>query len=137
MLLGFRHPELIKFVGDMNAPLIVPRDIEKLPGHVLYDFAYSPSIYSFGPPGHPNRKEYDIFELANKADTATAPYIFLSIGIQDKFIDFLPRHRELAELLRTKKLKYEYHEVPGDHRYRDWDLHVMDVIKSMRRVLAF
>jgi enterochelin esterase-like enzyme len=137
LLAGLRYPDMFRFVGDINGAIIIPRMLDVFQGHPRYEFAYAPSVHSFGNAGNPNRKEYDVFELVKQSDTSKASYIFMMAGIQDAFTDFLPYHRELAALMAAKGLKYEYHEVRGRHSWRDWDWEVMEVIRSMRKLLNF
>ena len=66
---------------------------------------------------------------------ASVPYIYLSIGTQDGYRDFLPAHRELTDLLRAHGIPYEYHELPGEHNWYFWDQEIRPLLQRLQDIL--
>jgi enterochelin esterase-like enzyme len=74
------------------------------------------------------RQKSDPFVLARSADPEKTPYLFLSCGEQE---GLLPVNRNFAALLESRRLRYEFHVVPGGHDWNQWDKRLPGVFQSM------
>ena len=118
LTLGLRHPGVFRFIGDLSGgldiPFVIP-DLEKygrggLRPSLTRAFGTDTTGWAAVAPER----------LAGTIDSAHAPYIYMATGIQDEFRLRLPLHRALADLLRSRGLRYEYHETPGRHSWDYW-----------------
>jgi len=83
---------------------------------------------AFSEKGSRARFENDLFRLFQEFpanEIADLPYIYLSCGISDGFLE---ASRSFAELLKNKKIKFEYHEVIGGHEWNYWNRQLADLI---------
>jgi S-formylglutathione hydrolase FrmB len=136
LMLALRHPSLYKFAGSLSGAISYPRgmnDTSRPAERSLY-----PSLRrAFG--GKPNgfRNAHDIFFLYRQTPKDLLPYIYMVMGTQDAYRNFLPAHRAFTDLLRTYGAAYEYHEMPGGHSWQFWDREIQPLLMRMREVLKF
>jgi putative tributyrin esterase len=122
--LALSHPELFAFAGGISSAIDVPRrpfSIKRIQQSRHYR-----SI--FGSWGSVTRQNSDPFALARSADPERTPYLFLSCGEQE---GLLPVNRNFAALLESRRLRYEFHVVPGGHDWNQWDKRLPGVFQSM------
>ena len=126
LTLGLRHPRLFRFIGAMSAsldiPLMIP-DLERngrggLRSSLTMIFGHDTSSWGSHAP----------FRLAAAVRREEAPYVYLVNGIHDEFALRLSLYRELADLLRSRTLSYEYHETPGRHAWEYWGQEIPGVV---------
>jgi putative tributyrin esterase len=112
--IALHHPELFAFAGGLSSAIDVPRR-----GFVLKRFHQSRHYSAiFGPSGSQTRRDNDPFVLARSANTAGAPYFFLTCGEQE---GLLPSNREFATLLAQRHFRHEFHTIPGGHNWEQWN----------------
>jgi S-formylglutathione hydrolase FrmB len=124
---GLKYPATFAFAGSMSGALApatwTETDLKNLKS--IYDSL--PPV--FGPTGSDTRNVNDIFRIA-QALTASRisvlPYFYLDSGTEDFFIE---TNHHFAELLREKKIPYEYRELPGTHSWQYWDQQVKEVLR--------
>ena len=81
----------------------------------------------FGKPGSETRANNDVYALAAKADPKSLPYLYLTEGTSDPWLE---PNRDLARVLSSAKIAYEYHESPGTHDWKFWDREIGSVIAA-------
>jgi S-formylglutathione hydrolase FrmB len=123
---GLKSPGTWAFAGSFSGALDVPR--RPAPDGKLNPMQQE-LLKIYGPADSPTRVENDIFALAEKAEAARMPYFYLDCGTED---GLLPGNRQFVAVLQTKKIGYEYRELPGAHTWIYWD----QQLPQMLRVLA-
>lgn len=125
---GIKHPELFAFAaslsGALGAAVWTENDLRQfgaaLPRSVMQ---------TFGPTGSETRAANDLMKLVREfpaARLASLPYFYLDCGTED---GLLPFSRALTDLLRERKIPYEYRELPGQHNWTYWDAQVLEVLR--------
>jgi S-formylglutathione hydrolase FrmB len=136
LMLALKHPSMFKFAGSLSGAITYPRDI----GDTLRpaERALAPSLRrAYGARNNGFRNNHDVFYLYRQTAKESLPYLYLVIGVQDGFRNFLPAHRAFTDLLRVYGAAYEYHETPGGHSWQYWDREIQPLLKRMREVLSF
>lgn len=110
---ALKDPAKFFFAGSMTGALSAPLDL----GNEVEEFREG-LMQAFGPADDPRRSQNDVFSLAAAADPAQLPYFYLDCGTQDSF---LATNRRFAALLQSRRISYEYHELPGGHEWPYWD----------------
>ena len=121
MRMGLKHPELYGFAASLSGAFNVTR----LETYGWTDALRVEFARAFGPPGSDRRRADDLFELASRVDRSGLPELYFDIGTDDPF---LPGNRELAEILRSRKIPHEYRELAGAHNWTYWDRQIVDVL---------
>jgi S-formylglutathione hydrolase FrmB len=135
-MLALKHPRLFRFAGSLSGALSFPRDLMDPTARAGQLIAASfPSLPTDPKTLQAFRERYDLFRLA-RSTADSLPYFYLSIGAQDGFQEFLPAHRELTDILRSRGIAYEYHEVPGGHNWLFWDREIQPMLRTMMEVLT-
>jgi len=122
---ALKQPSLFCFAGSMTGALSAPLNL----GNEVEEFREG-LLNAFGTADDPRREQNDVFSLARAADPAQLPYIYLDCGAQDSFLGI---NRRFANLLQSRGIRYEYHELPGGHEWQYWDGRlptVLDVARS-------
>lgn len=134
-MLALKHPRLFRFAGSLSGALSFSRDLLDTTTRAGRLIAASFRPLHANPKAlREFRDKYDLFRFA-KTTADSLPYLYFSIGAQDGFLEFLPAHRELTDILRLRGVAYEYHEVPGGHDWPFWDREVQPLLKKMMEVL--
>lgn len=120
---ALKHPQMFFFAGSMTGALSAPLDL----GNEVEEFREG-LAQAFGPPEDPRRSQNDVFSLAEAADPARLPYLYLDCGAQDSF---LATNRRFAALLQSRGIPYEYHELPGGHEWTYWDGRIPSVLIAL------
>jgi S-formylglutathione hydrolase FrmB len=124
LLFTLRRPGLFGFAASISGAFSGPSGIEEVMPQL------KPSIdQAYGTWGSPTRKENDLDSLIAAADPPTIPYLFLECGTADPL---LPSNRHVVAELSSRKIAYEYHELPGAHTWPFWD----NSVQSFLGVLA-
>jgi len=86
----------------------------------------------FGAWGSDTRRENNPYVLANSADPASVPYLYLTCGEQE---GLLPANQRFAALLKKRGFKYEFHPGPGGHDWNQWNRTLPELFESLREHL--
>jgi putative tributyrin esterase len=84
---------------------------------------------AFGASGSPGRTENNLYLLAAKADAKDLPYFLLTCGTTD---GLRSDDLQMADLMRSVGIKYEYEEFPGNHEWPVWDRSVAMLLQYLR-----
>lgn len=134
-LLALKHPRLFRFAGSLSGALSFSRDLMDTTTRAGKLIAASfRSLHANPKTLQEFRDNNDLFRLA-KTTADSLPYLYFSIGAQDGFLEFLPAHRELTDILRARGIAYEYHEVPGGHNWLFWDREILPMLRKMMEML--
>jgi S-formylglutathione hydrolase FrmB len=138
IMLALKHPRLFRFAGSLSGALSFSRDLMDTTTRAgkllasnfrpLYSQGKEHALQAF-------RDTYDLFQLARTVSD-TLPYFYFVTGTQDAFVEFLPAHRDLTDILRSRGIAYEYLEVPGRHNWQFWDREIQPLLKRMWDVLT-
>jgi putative tributyrin esterase len=131
--LGLRHPHTFHFIGALSGSLDVPfliPDLERngrtgLKSSLEHIFGRDTTFWAAHAPSR----------LAASIPASEAPYFYLANGIQDEFARRLSLYRDFADLLRSRSLRYEYHETPGRHSWEYWDQEIPGVIHRFLQIV--
>jgi putative tributyrin esterase len=119
---GLKYPQLFSiaasFSGALNAPDGLSHDqpafVEQLK-----------RVY--GSVDSRTRPDNDIYELVKFANPEKLPYLYLTCGTADHL---LAANREFVASLPARKIRYEYHELPGAHEWTFWDRSIHDFLQG-------
>lgn len=95
----------------------------------VIDWTHPTVVAAFGPPGSEGRKNADATALLKSVKTDGLPYYYLDIGTGD---GLLPGNREVTEVLRERKIPYEYHEERGVHGWEFWNRRIPFLLSLIR-----
>jgi S-formylglutathione hydrolase FrmB len=136
MMLGLRHPSKYEFVGSLSGAITFPRGMSDTTRPA--ERSLFPSLRrAFGEKPNNSRNAHGVFLLYRQTSKDSLPYMYMVIGIQDGYRNFLPAHRAFTDLLRTYGAAYEYHETQGGHNWQFWDREIQPLLRRMREVLKF
>jgi putative tributyrin esterase len=136
LMLALRHPSLYKFSGSLSGAITYPRGMNDTTRPA--ERSLVPSLRkAFGTKSDGFRNAHDLFSLYRQTPKDLLPYMYMVIGTQDVYRNFLPAHRAFTDLLRTYGAAYEYHELPGGHSWQFWDKEIQPLLVRMREVLKF
>ena len=115
-----KRPDLFIFAASMSGAFDAASRTAQNPG---FDWEnLGPSIQkAFGAANGRVRRENDLFRLAadfSPTGPPGPPFIYLDCGLDDGFLE---TNRELAALLRKKRIPHLYRELPGGHDWHYWD----------------
>lgn len=110
---ALRHPDLYAAAASFSGALDITRP------HDTFSGEQKPDVMAvFGPIGSGVRSANDVYALASAAVPTATPYLWMACGTDDPWLDV---NREMARTLKTRGLRYEYHERPGRHDWAFWD----------------
>jgi len=115
------HPELFAFAGALSPSI----DVCQRRYHLMQWWRLT---RIFGPVGSTTRTKSDPFVLAQSAEPAQTPYIFLTAG------DFEPLvipNRKFAALLNQRGFAYEFHTKQGGHDWNEWNAQIPGCFESL------
>ena len=124
VVLALKHPDLFVFAGGLSSALDVP----SRPFSIKRVGQYRQHSSIFGPWGSQSRRASDPFVLIRSADSAQAPYLFLTCGDQE---GLLPTNHRFAAMLQARHFSYEFHTVAGGHDWGQWNHNVPALMKSV------
>jgi putative tributyrin esterase len=107
---GLKQPQQFAVVGAFSSTFDAARGVR-------LDIK-TPAIV-FGPADSATRKENDVLTLIGKSDPSSIPYVFVMTGLDDPTV--LRDNRDFLNAAQLMKLRYEYHEVPGQHEWPFWE----------------
>ncbi len=141
LMLALRYPHRFLFAGDLSGAITIPEIIDSVeddPHFVMSEGqrAILPNIIrTFGKTDKRFREEHNVFYLLAHDTASSIPYIFMAAGIQDQFTAFLPTDHHFIDSLRTRGVRYEYHEAPGRHDWMFWNKEVRPMLRRMAEVM--
>jgi putative tributyrin esterase len=139
--LALRFPAKFQFAGDLSGAIIVPGVVDSVLAHPNEEAPESqspilPSILkAFGEKNKQFRENHDVFFLLRRDRNMNLPYFFFAVGIQDGYRSFLPATRRFTDMLRDYGKSYEYHEVPGVHNWKFWNMEIVPLLARMEKVM--
>lgn len=134
ILLALRHPHRFRFAASLSGALSIPSWIE-FPEQYHAERSIANLEDIFGPPGS-FRRNLDPFHLVATTDASSLPFIYLVMGTNDGFTSFLTANRALADSLRTRGIRYEYHETPGGHNWQYWGREIHPLLNRLSQILS-
>lgn len=126
--LALRHPEVYVFAGGISAAVDVP----SRPFSIKRLEQWRRFRVIFGPWQGPAQKSNDPFLLVRWADTQNAPYFFLTCGEQE---GLLGPNRQFVSLLEARHFPYEFHTIPGNHNWKQWDEWLPELFRRLEERL--
>ena len=124
---GLKHPKQFIFVASLAGPMTIATWTETMlkgMGEVGRSI-----LETFGPLGSQTRSANDLFLLVRElspADAAKLPYLYLACGDKDNIRD---GNREMAQLLLSRTVQHEYHELSGGHNLGLFAKQLQDVMQ--------
>jgi len=122
--IALSHPDLFVFAGGLSPAIDVAR--RRFSIRRIQQYRALSAI--FGPPGSTTRRDNDPFTVAQSVDAPAAPYLFLTCGASE---GLLAPNREFAAVLEERRIKYEFHVVPGDHDWNQWNRELPGVFAAL------
>ena len=129
IVLGLKHPDLFAFAAGMSSALDVPTR----PFAWRRMGQYRAHAKIFVPWGSASRSANNPYQLAESADPATAPYLYLTCGEQE---GLLSANQRFATLLRKHRFNFEFHPGPGGHDWNQWNGRLPELGQILRHRLA-
>ncbi len=126
--LAMKHPNLFGFAAGISPAIDVPSRPFSI--RRLEQWRRFQSI--FGEYGSNTRQENDPFLVVRKSDPAIAPYFYLTCGAKE---GLMASNKQLASLLSQRDFHYEFHEVPGDHNWKQWRAQVPNLFQKIITIL--
>lgn len=124
---GVKYPRQFVFVGSMSGALEAASWTEaELKGFEAILRTLQP-IY--GEPNSETRNANDVKKLyggLTPAQVASLPFVYVDCGTEDPLVSI---NRGFIEVLRGRKIPYEYRELPGSHNWKYWDAQVQEVLR--------
>lgn len=113
--MGLKHPHLFCSVAAHSGVMDLSCSVER---ERFKDLAF---LFKDGLPAGD-----DIMQLAQQADVADLPAIYIDCGTDDFLIE---HNRDCHRLFEALNIPHTYQEFPGAHTWDYWDLHVQDALR--------
>lgn len=123
--LALNRPDLFAFVGALSPSI----DVCQRRFHLMQWWRLTEI---FGPVGSKTRTMSDPFMLAQSADPARTPYIYLTAG---EIEALLFPNRRFAALLKGRDFAFEFHIKPGGHDWSEWNAQIPGCFESLMQHL--
>jgi S-formylglutathione hydrolase FrmB len=124
---GVKYPQQFVFVGSMSGALDPPTWTESDLRGLEFIFRTLPTVY--GEPNSETRNTNDIRKLygaLTPAQISRLPFVYVDCGTEDVLAG---TNRSFVDLLKGKKIPYEYRELPGTHSWTYWDAQVQEILR--------
>jgi len=123
---ALKRPDLFIFAGSMSGAFNAAEIAENGCRSDWQELLPTLSAV-FGEAESRTRIENDLFKIVQEMraeNVSSLPELYFDCGTADSFLKV---NRDLAELLRSKKIDFEYREISGGHDWDYWDkqLHVL------------
>lgn len=131
MKFALRYPDLFVFAASFSGAFDVPRTVGLDDAN---DQRTKDIRSAYGPKDSPTRQANDVFLLLERITPerqARMPYLYVATGANDPLPSVMSSNPRFADALRERKLQYEYHERPGGHDWRFWDVEIENMLKRM------
>ena len=130
---GLKRPDLFCFAGSMSGAFDAPNRITLYDGFGAEEL--NPSILQvFGEGENSLRNQNDIFQLIKNYPAegiSRLPYFYLDCGVEDGFLEI---NRNLTDLLKEKKIPFEFHEIEGGHDWNYWDKQIQVILNIVNKI---
>ena len=130
---ALKRPDLFTFAGSMsgafNAARIAENDCQPEWRELL-----SSLCQVFGEAGSRTRIENDLFKIVQEMraeNVSSLPELYFDCGTADSFLKV---NRDWAELLRSKKIAFEYSEISGGHDWDYWDKQLQVILTKTAKI---
>lgn len=130
---GLKYPEKFGFAASMSGALNATSFSKEVLARLSFIKGSIDKAYGEG--DTKTRLENDIFKLAqnlNEAQIKSTPFIYLDCGTEDSLID---TNQNFAKLLREKKIKHEFRQLPGGHDWKYWSRQIREVLQTAQESL--
>lgn len=126
IMIGTRYPNQFSLAASFSGAVGMAKNSD------------SPSVNAvLGPPGSPARDSADLPALLRatpiRGSMVSLPYYYLDCGTSDRLIQ---ANRDVAAILATRMIPYEYHEVHGIHNWEYWNRRVPVVLQLVAQHMA-
>lgn len=132
--LAFRRPDLFSLAASMSGAFHAAAIVENQNSVEWKEL--KPSIFNvFGEENEKTRQANDLFRLVNNFPAESInllPYFYFDCGSEDSF---LPLNIKFAELLRKRKIAFEFHEFSGEHDWNYWDRQILSILQLSATIL--
>ncbi|HSS19828.1 MAG TPA: alpha/beta hydrolase family protein [Pyrinomonadaceae bacterium] len=128
---GVKYPERFVLAASMSGALDPATWTESELKGLEFVFRTLQPVY--GEPNSETRNANDIRKLygaLTPAQIASLPFVYVDCGTEDPLVSI---NRSFADLLKGKKIPYEYRELPGTHSWPYWDAQVLEVLRIANR----
>lgn len=130
-----KKPDLFVFAGSMSGAFDAPNLIKK---NCPKDWKeLLPSIEkAFGETNSRHRIDNDLFQIIEQIPTekiAELPHFYLDCGVYDSFLE---TNRKLTNLLKDRKIPFEYYEISGGHDWDFWDQQIKKILEKVELVIC-
>ncbi len=122
--IALAHPKLYAFAGGLSSALDVP----SRPFSIKRIEQWHRFRAIFGPRQGQVQRDNDPFLLAQSADPAQTPYIFLTCGEQE---GLLAANKKFVHILTERKFQFEFHTSRGNHDWNQWNSWLPKLSKSL------
>ncbi|MBC7798782.1 MAG: esterase family protein [Pyrinomonadaceae bacterium] len=125
---GLKYPEKFGFAASMSGALNATSFSKDVLARL--SFVKDSIDKAYGEGDTKTRLQNDIFKLVqnlNEGQIKSTPFIYLDCGTEDGLID---TNQNFAKLLREKKIKYEFRELPGGHDWKYWSKQILEVLQT-------
>jgi len=122
---GFKHPEAFSFVASMSGALDGPARMDD-----------QSILQTFGEINSVQRKDNDVLALAANVPAEQVnqlPYFYFDCGRYDPWLKV---NQRFAEILRAHNIRFEFHEVPGNHTWTYWDQRLPQVLGTASAAMS-
>jgi S-formylglutathione hydrolase FrmB len=126
---ALKHPELYAFAGALSPAVDAP---SRRFGWRQAD-QWRRFRRVFGPEGSSERRALDPFMLLQTADPKATPYIHLTAGEQESFLDPV---RRFAAQLEANGFAYDLHITRGGHCWAEWNAQLPACFARLFEALA-
>jgi S-formylglutathione hydrolase FrmB len=129
---ALKYPASFAFAASFSGALNAVHDPQFLKGGktpAAYLEEYSKIVGS----SDAARASNSLFALAEKADPARTPFLYIDCGTED---GLLKANREFVALLQQRKIAYEYRELPGAHTWAYWDQQLPEMLNVLAQHVA-
>lgn len=131
---GVTYPQLFGFAAGLSPSIQFPAGLEDSAIVARRSAASNASVQAaFGAKRSPVWERNDLFRLAERADAATLPYLYIAVGSQDGIPEIPLQAGTLAGILRIKGAAFELHESPGAHTWEYWDAALGRMLDRFRK----
>lgn len=141
LMLALRHPGKFLFAGSLSGAITIPQIIDSVLSNPHFSMGkpqrgiFPNIVRTFGKDNKKFREEHNVFYLLSHDKPSSVPYLFIAQGIQDQFKEFLPADHRFIDSLRVRGVRYEYHELPGQHSWKFWNEEVRPMLRRMAKVM--
>lgn len=122
---GLKYPEMFSLAGSFSGAVGITQVTDK-----NSEAWVSKSVMSvYGEAGSETRKDNNIFKLLEEMSSEKIkklPFIYVDCGTGDFLIQ---SNRLFLNVLREKKVRYEYRELPGVHDWKFWDSQIQEFLE--------